>query len=612
MNIFFDQTINGLVIGNIYALMAVGLALIFGTANLINFAHGSVYMAGAYVGWTCVTYFGFPLFLTFLVVMLFCALLGMLIERIGLRPLQNSARIAPLLATIGISFILDQLAQIIFTPQPLALPPLISTKRFAFGATSIGVLDILIASVSLISGALLYAFLRYTRMGWAVRATAQDRDAAQQMGVDVNRVNQVTFAIASALGGLSGMLVAMYFNVLTPTMGFQAGLKGFAAGLIGGLGNVPGAIIGSLMLGLIESYGVALWGSSYRNLFAFVILLVVLVLKPNGIFSKGRQLPPEPMTGTFAASSKPLQIPRPVLIGVTVFAFLLPVVFTNNYWLSVFTTALLYGILALSLTLVAGTAGLMSIGHAGLLAIGGYASALLSLRLGLPFPLALLLAACITAILGMLLVMPAFRLRGHYVSIATIGIGEIVSLTILNWESLTGGPVGLMNIPPPSLFGFEFYSNRSLYWLSLVLLIGLALLQWQLVRSHIGRTLRAIREDEVAAQAYGINLNRYKGIAFAASGFIAGIAGVILTHSYTYINNETFNNTISVLALTMVILGGRGNIIGSILGAALLIIIPELLRGVLGESFIVYRMLLYGLLLVLFVRWRPQGLLGTV
>jgi branched-chain amino acid transport system permease protein len=607
MSTLIEQTINGLIIGNIYALMAVGLALIFGVANLINFAHGSVYMIGAYVGWLGVARLGWPLWASLLAAMAVCGLLGMLIERVGLRPLQGAPRIAPLLATIGISLVLDQAAQIIFTPQPQAFPSPLPEWRITVGGATIGALDLLIAAIGLGSGALLYLFLTYTRLGWAVRATAQDRDAALQMGVDVNRVNQATFAIASALGGISGVLVGMYFVSVYPTMGFQAGLKGFAAGLIGGLGNIPGAIVGSLLLGLVESFGVAALGTSYRNLFAFVILLAVLVLRPSGLFSRSGQLPPEPMTGTFIAISKPVRLPRWLLIGLVVAAAALPLVVSNPYLLQTLTNAWLYAMLALALTLVAGTAGQMSLGHAGLLAIGGYTSALLTLRLGLPFELALIGAALITAALGTLLVLPAFRLRGHYVAIATLGIGEIVALTILNWESLTAGPVGLANIPPPALAGLPIISNQGIYWLSLTLLAGLALLQWRLSRSHLGRTLRAIREDAVAAQAYGISLFRYKALAFAVSGFAAGISGAVTAHMYSYINHETFGNTISVLALTMVILGGMGNILGAITGATLLIALPELFRGLVE-----YRPLIYGLALLLLIRFRPQGIMGTV
>ena len=604
---FFDYTINGLIVGNIYALLAVGLALIFGVSNLINFAHGSVYMIGAYIGWLCITHLHTPLPATMLIVAIGCALLGMAIERIGLRPLAGSARIAPLLATIGIAFVLDQAAQLLFTPDPRALPSQLPGWRVQVGSGTIGALDLLIAGIGLASAALLYAFLRYTRLGWAVRATAQDRDAALQMGVSVHAVNQAVFAIASALGGLSGLLVGMYYNTIYPAMGFQATLKGFVAELIGGVGSIPGAIAGSLLLGLIESYGIALLGTSYRNLFAFVILIVLLAVRPNGLFRARREAPPEPLTGTFIAPSRPLRVPRWAVVAAAAGALALPLLTSDPSPLPPLTNAWLYGMLALSLTLVAGTAGQMSLGHAGLLAIGGYASALLATRLGVPVGAALLLAGAITAALGTFLVLPAFHLRGHYVAIATLGIGEIVSLVVLNWEWLTGGPIGLGAIPPPALFGIPFVSAPSLYWLTLTILVGLALLYARLLRSHLGRTLRAIREDDIAARSCGISLNRYKGLAFAVSGFAAGISGAITAHMYSYINHETFNTQISVLALTMVILGGMGNILGAIIGAVALIGLPEVFRGVAD-----YRMLVYGVVLLLLVRFRPQGLLGTV
>jgi branched-chain amino acid transport system permease protein len=585
----------------------VGLALIFGAARLINFAHGSVYMLGAYIGWLCIAQLGWPLAPTFAVVMVACALCGLLVERVALRPLQGSAQIAPLLATIGVGLVLDQVAQIVFGPQPQSFRSPLPAWRIALGGTSIGTLDLLIAAFGTLSGGLLYLFLRYSRLGWAVRAAAQDRDAAQQMGVDIRRVNQIVFGIASALGGVSGMLVGMYFSSVYPTMGYQAGLKGLVAGLLGGLGNVPGAIVGSLLLGLIESYGVALFGSSYRNLFAFVILLAVLVLRPNGLFNSSRSLPPEPLTGTFLAASRPVRLPRWLVVALALAALALPLLIDNPYILQILINTWLYGMLALSLTLVAGTAGQMSLGHAGLLAIGGYTSALLAIDLGLPVDLAILSAGGVTAVLGMLLIYPAFRLRGNYVVIATLGIGQIVSLVILNWESLTHGPLGLTNIPPLELAGEPIVSNQAIYWLSLGLLLALVLLQLRLLQSHLGRTLRAIREDELAAQSYGISLNRYKALAFAVSGFTAGISGAFTAHMYAYINHETFNDTVSLLALTMVILGGLGNLAGAIVGAAALIALPELLR-----PFADYRYLIYGIVLLLLIRFRPQGLLGTI
>ncbi|PKQ03478.1 MAG: ABC transporter permease, partial [Alphaproteobacteria bacterium HGW-Alphaproteobacteria-10] len=336
------------------------------------------------------------------------------------------------------------------------------------------------------------------------------------------------------------------------------------AEVVGGVGNVPGAIVGSLLLGLTESWGVALLGTSYRNLFAFALLFLILVLKPNGIFSSNRQLPPEPMTGTFFPPSRPLTLSPAALVALAAAAFAVPLFVGSPYVLQTLSNAWLYAMLGLSLTLIAGTVGMVSLGHAALLAIGAYASALLSLDLGLPVALAIMAAGLITAGLGVALVFPAFRLRGHFLSIATLSVGEIVALAILNWESLTRGPIGVAGIAPLSLFGVEFHGARAVYWLTLAVLVGLAALQLRLLSSHFGRTLRAIREDDVAARAYGVSLNRYKGLAFAFGGFAAGVSGAITAHLYSYINHETFNAQISILALTIVILGGMGNTLGAI------------------------------------------------
>ena len=606
MSSFIDYTINGLVIGNIYALLAVGLALIFGVANLINFAHGSVYTIGAYVGWACVTLLHAPLPVTVAIVVLVCGALGVLIERVGLRPLQGKALIAPLLATIGISFVLDQLVQLVCRPEPRALPSSLPDWRIPVGGGSIGALDLLIAAIGLASAGVLFGFLRYTKLGWAVRATAQDRDAALQMGVDIHAVNSTVFAVASALGGLSGLLVGMYYNHIDPGMSFNATLKGVVAQVMGGVGNVPGAILGSLVLGLTESYGIALFGTTYRNLFAFVLLIAVLVWRPHGLFGKAG-VQAEPLTGTFLAPTRPVRIPSWAVALATLAAVALPSVTSQPYLLQTLTNAWLSALLALSLTLMAGTAGQVSLGHAALLAIGAYASALLAIDLHVPVALSIPLAGIITGLIGTALIFPAFRLRGHYIAIASLAIGEVVGLVILNWESLTQGALGLTGIPPLAIGGHDLDSPAAVYWLCLGLVIVLAALQTRLLGSHVGRTLRAIRDDDVAARSYGISLDRYKGLAFAFGGFGAGISGGITAHLYSYINFETFNAQVSLLALTMVILGGMGNVLGAILGAVALVGLPELFR-VTAE----YRVLIYGVALLVLVRFRPQGLLGAV
>lgn len=610
MSSWLDHTVNGLVLGNVYALLAVGLALIFGVSNLINFAHGSVYTAGAFIGWWAITRWHAPLLLGLAAVLAGSAAIGMAIERLGLRPLADSPRIAPLLATIGISFVLDQAVQLICGPDPRALPSPLPPTRWSLGGGSIGALDLVIAAVGLTSAAVLFGFLRFTRLGWAVRASAQDRDAAQQMGVNIHAVSQAVFAIASALGGLSGVLVGMYYNQISPAMSFQATLKGVVAVVIGGVGNVPGAIAGSLLLGLTESWGVALFGTPYRNLFAFLLLIAVLVWRPNGLFGRRRGTPPEPLAGTFIAPAQAWVAPPwfwPAAVALLAALPWLASPWTQvPYLLTTLTSAWLYALLGLSLTLVAGTVGQVSLGHAGLLAIGAYASALIAIDLHLPVPVTIALAGLVTAVVGTLLVFPAFRLRGHYVSIATLGIGEIVGLVILNWESLTRGPIGVSGIPPLAIAGRPLDAGPGFYWVTLAALVGLALLQRRLLATHLGRAFRAIRDDDVAARSHGIAPDRYKALAFGFGGFTAGVAGAFTAHLYSYINHETFGSQVSVLAITIVILGGMGNVAGAALGALALIGLPELFRVTAD-----YRMLVYGLVLLLLVRLRPQGLLGT-
>ena len=239
-----------------------------------------------------------------------------------------------------------------------------------------------------------------------------------------------------------------------------------------------------------------------------------------------------------------------------------------DYVLQTLINAWIFAMLALSLTLVAGTIGQVSLGHAALLAIGAYTSALLSLDFAVArrhrHPL---WRADRAAALGTILISPSFRLRGHYVSIATLAIGEIISLVILNWETVTRGPIGVSGIPPLSLFGYELVGTGSIYWFSFAVMVLLALLQVRLLGSHIGRSFRAIRDDDVAAQAYGLGLNRYKALAFIFGGFAAGVSGGIAAHLYSYINHETFNTQQSILALTIVILGGLGNVAGAIVGS---------------------------------------------
>ncbi len=291
---------------------------------------------------------------------------------------------------------------------------------------------------------------------------------------------------------------------------------------------------------------------------------------------------------------------------VLIILLLLPKSGMNSYLVRVITVVGIYIILSLSLNLISGYAGQISIGHAGFYAIGAYTSALLSLRLGIPFPIAMLGGAIMAGLFGLLLGLPTLRLSGTYLAVTTIGFCEVVRMTFLNWEWLARGPLGLNKIPRPVFFGIKLTSfNGGYYYLVLFLVILTTFIMYRIVNSKFGRALVSIREDELAATLMGIKTTKYKVAAFVISAFFAGIAGSFYAHFMTYIDPNGFVFDESVLMLSIVILGGMGTLKGMYLGSVLLVTLPEMLRS-LQE----YRFVMYGVVLVVMMRFRPQGILG--
>jgi branched-chain amino acid transport system permease protein len=388
-------------------------------------------------------------------------------------------------------------------------------------------------------------------------------------------------------------------------MGFQAGLSGFSAAMLGGLTSVPGAVVGGLLLGVGESFGAAILGNTYRQMLAFVVLILVLMFRPAGLFGERAALAMDPGFGGFFATGRTIRVGGRWLVGAALVALAAPLLLDEPYLYRVLTVALIFAILALSLTLVAGQAGQISLGQAAFFGIGAYASAILTTRAELSPWLGLPLAALLAGLIGAIITYPALRVRGHYVAVATLGIGQIVALTLLNWESLTRGPLGISRIPPIGVFGLPLVRPGELYWLVLLVAILVALLIWQLSRSHLGRSWRAIREDETAALTCAIRADHYKALAFGLSAAIAGLGGALIAHFYGYVSYDSFLARDSILVLTMVVLGGMSSIPGAFVGALALIGIPELFRPLAD-----YRYILYGILLLLVIRYRPRGLIG--
>jgi len=322
MDIFIQQLINGLTLGAVYAIVALGYTMVYGIIQLINFAHGEVVMIGAMVAFTVINALagsGLPPLVVVLIgagcAIPVCVLVGYTMERLAYRPLRRAPRLAPLITAIGVSIILQHLALLVWSRNVLAFPQIIDTKLYTIaGATITNVQIVIILTCVAMMGALAILVYR-TRLGTAMRATAQNPHVAGLMGIDIDRVIAATFAIGAGLAAVAGVMVGTYYGIAQYTMGSILGLKAFAAAVLGGIGNVPGAMLGGVLLGIVEALGAGyigtytdlcrfsgisdwltqrcandghfvLFGSNYQDVFAFVVLILVLVFRPSGLLGE--------------------------------------------------------------------------------------------------------------------------------------------------------------------------------------------------------------------------------------------------------------------------------------------------------------------------------------
>lgn len=280
------QTIvNGITVGGLYALIAIGFSLVFSILDIINFAHGSFYMVGAVAALVLHASFGVPFWLSFAGGLAAAAAVGVLTEWLSCRPLRRrgAPHIAFLLSTLGMQLALDNGALLLFGARTRPFPPPVPDRTFMLMGVRFTLFDlvVLLTTVGLLVA--LELFLRRTRTGKAIRATAQNPMAAGLMGVDVDAINSITFAVSAALGAASGVLVGIYYNSVYASMGFLAGLKGFVAAVLGGMGSLTGAVLGGLLLGIFENAGTAVLGAGWRDIIAFTILILVLIARPSGL-----------------------------------------------------------------------------------------------------------------------------------------------------------------------------------------------------------------------------------------------------------------------------------------------------------------------------------------
>ena len=295
---FLQQLINGLTVGSVYALIALGYTMVYGILGLINFAHGEIYMMGAYLG---IIFFGIftvigltanslilSVVLTFILAIVYSSAYGYTVERLAYRPLRHAPRLSPLITALGVSIFLQNYVMLSQGAKDKVFPTLMS-GGLPIGNATISYLQIIIMVTSVSMMAVLHLFISKTRLGMAMRATSQDKKMASLLGINVDKVISATFIIGSGLAAAAGVMIAMYYGLVNFYIGYVAGLKAFTAAVLGGIGNIPGAMLGGLLLGLVESFGAGYISAEYKDVFAFAILILVLIFKPSGLLGENLQ-----------------------------------------------------------------------------------------------------------------------------------------------------------------------------------------------------------------------------------------------------------------------------------------------------------------------------------
>lgn len=293
---FIQQLINGLTVGGVYALIALGYTMVYGILELINFAHGEIYMLGAYLGiiflgfFTAIglTSYSLPLamILTFVLSIAFCSSYGFTIEKIAYKPLRKAHRLSPLISAIGVSIFLQNYVMLTQGATDKVFPHLFEAAGFDIIGARVTYIQFFIIGVSTVLMLSLHLFITKTKIGKAMRAVAQDKVMASLVGINIDRVISVTFVIGSGLAAVAGLMVAMYYGLVNYSMGYIVGIKAFTAAVLGGIGSIPGAMFGGILLGLVESLSAGYISSEYKDAYAFIILIIILLIKPSGLFGK--------------------------------------------------------------------------------------------------------------------------------------------------------------------------------------------------------------------------------------------------------------------------------------------------------------------------------------
>ena len=589
--------------GALYAFIGLGFGLVNRSTGIINFAQGDLVMLGAMLTGVLARA-GVPVGLAAVIAVAVCAAVGGAFYLLAIRPARRASTGQLVLITIGFSILLRGAVTTLWGSDPIPVPSFTGSRPFNVMGVSILPQELwLIFMLGLVSLATA-AFFQRTVVGLALRAGASNPLGAAFVGIDHRRLGFYAFIAAGMLGGLGGAVWSP-ISLAQVDIGIGLGLKGFTAAAIGGFSTAFGPIAGGLLLGLAEGFGAGFISSAYQDAITFGLLLAVLIARPQGLLGTmqrgfGEDRHQETLSATVAAT----WFGRRDLYRLALAAAALVVLgqVLNGLWLTTAIFALITAIVVMGLVLLTGYAGQLSLGQGAFMMFGAYSSGYLTVKAGWPPLPAAALGIVLASLTALLLGRVIFRLRGYYLSMASLGLLMIALTFARELAFITGGPNGLPGIPPFTLWGMSFIADRQFYYLAAIVSLIVLTLGLSITRSRFGRALLAIRSNESAARACGVDVVTHKMASFAFSAAAASAAGSLYVHYLGIANPIPFGIDATIAQLTALTLGGFLSLWGSYLGAAVVVALPSLIGWLGGSSATQFvaglQYLIFGLLLI--------------
>jgi branched-chain amino acid transport system permease protein len=602
--------IGGLLQGSIFAILALGFSLVYRVTGVVNLSQGAFCIVAAMTMYSLEMQFGWPALAAGLAAILATALFALLIGAATFVPalarLPNSGM---LMVTVGILTLVEGLVLAIWGSQPYALPPFSGERPVSIAGFRIASQGFWVAGATVAIIVALWYLLARTTLGKTLRACAENMDAARLMGISVPRATLFSFVLAATTAGIGGLAVAPITSLEFDT-GRLFTISGFIAVAIGGIGSFAGAIAGGLFLGVVSQLAAAYVSSLFANALALIILLAVLLVRPNGLFAPRAVRRHDVREGLRVSLNRVRlkgMLPWALASAAVIFVLALPLYVPPGGLLSsLIITGILF-IAVLGLDVLMGYAGQVNLGQAGFMAIGGYTAAILATRYDVPPLPATLWGVVLSVLAALVLALVTMRLRGLYLALATLAFGLLVDSLTVGLMDLTGGPSGLVGIPSFAIGPYAFDTPLSMYYLVAFLIIVLVFVLQGGMRSSFGRALQAIRTDPLAAAALGINVGRYKVAAMAISAALASLSGSLYAFYFHFLSPEMVGTQRSFEMLTMLVVGGEATLVGPIIGVALLTLLPTIF-----QPLAIYKTFASGALLIAFFLYMPQGIYGAL